>query len=317
MRVLLLLILLHQRPGIFVHAWCSFMAVTTRNKMNAQQLIRNKETTTATTLSLVRHSLSHHHSSNTEKRRGTAIISTPPPTTALCMGLFDSLFSSFLQNRQGDFVQLDKSSTEAFGPGPLLLLYNVPAGIQVQEVLDIIHDGAPSAHAQGCTVVRLDDVADDIDASTEGGVWNLSLQQALQNLLTRGENIQSTGSSLLDTLTSPKSAASFKPSLSTTSLQESSISVSTKRDTKTSTPVLFFSGFSNVEMMNVYDILGQEIFQEMLATSSASSPPPPPAACAKAVPKAMNKPLRQVLEEISGDHQDAIAMTKNDDNNEQ
>jgi hypothetical protein len=62
-------------------------------------------------------------------------------------------------------------------------------------------------------------------------------------------------------------------------------------------PVLFFSGFGNEEMMAVYKIVGQEIHQE-----SGTSP-----ACAKAVPNAMGKPLRQVLDEISGDHQDAMS----------
>jgi hypothetical protein len=265
--------------------------------------VRNhhKDTASTTTaISLGRFPSSHNYSSNTQKRRGATAIVSPQQKQSLCMGLFDSFFSSsFLQNRQGDFVQLDKSSTAtAFGPGPLLILYNVPTGIQVQEVLEMIHDGAPSAHAQGCTVVRLDDSEKNDD--DDDIVWDLSLEQALNKLLVRG-----------NVISSPE-YESFEPSLQ----DSSSSSISTRRDTTTpSTPVLFFSGFRNDEMMNVYNILGQEIFQEMLtATSSVSPlPRPPPAACAMAVPKAMNKPLRQVLEEISGDHQDAIAMTRNDD----
>ena len=172
MRVLSFLILLHDSIG--VHAWCSSMTTTTRktrfleSSKHPDLRIQKKDTTTTTTaLSLVRFSLSRHHSSSTEKIRGALVISPH----ALCMGLLDSFFSSsFLQNRQGDFVQLDKSTTaKAFGPGPLLILYNVPTGIQVQEVLDMIHDGAPSAHAQGCTVVRLDDDSDSTDDEDEDG----------------------------------------------------------------------------------------------------------------------------------------------------
>ena len=51
--------------------------------------------------------------------------------------------------------------------------------------------------------------------------------------------------------------------------------------------------------MTVYNILGKEIYDE---TAGQSTP-----ACAKAVPNAMSKPLRQVLDEIAGDHKDAMA----------
>jgi hypothetical protein len=63
-------------------------------------------------------------------------------------------------------------------------------------------------------------------------------------------------------------------------------------------PVLMFSGFRKEEMMAVYNILGKEIYEE---TGGEANP-----ACAMVVPNAMNKTLRQVFEEISGDHSDAI-----------
>lgn len=66
-------------------------------------------------------------------------------------------------------------------------------------------------------------------------------------------------------------------------------------------PVLFFSGFQNQEMMAAYNIVGGEIYQE---NGEA-------AACAKAVPASMLKPLGQVLDEISGDHE--AAMNKGDE----
>lgn len=63
-------------------------------------------------------------------------------------------------------------------------------------------------------------------------------------------------------------------------------------------PVIYFSGISNDEMMATYRIISSEMYEE---TGGAAN-----AACAKAVPPAMEKPLRQVIEEITGDHLDAI-----------
>mmetsp|Transcript_28015 Transcript_28015/g.80980 ORF Transcript_28015/g.80980 Transcript_28015/m.80980 type:complete len:223 (-) Transcript_28015:348-1016(-) len=64
-------------------------------------------------------------------------------------------------------------------------------------------------------------------------------------------------------------------------------------------PVVYFSGISNAEMMATYRIISSEIYEE---TGGAAN-----AACAKAVPPAMDKTLRQVVEEITGDHLDAIS----------
>lgn len=66
-------------------------------------------------------------------------------------------------------------------------------------------------------------------------------------------------------------------------------------------PVLYFSGFPGKEMMATYRIIASEIYAETGGTANA--------ACAKAVPPAMKKPLRQVIEEITGDHEDAIGMS--------
>mmetsp|Transcript_29780 Transcript_29780/g.65993 ORF Transcript_29780/g.65993 Transcript_29780/m.65993 type:complete len:246 (-) Transcript_29780:82-819(-) len=63
-------------------------------------------------------------------------------------------------------------------------------------------------------------------------------------------------------------------------------------------PVIYFSGISNEEMMATYRIISSEIYEETGGTANA--------ACAKAVPPAMEKSLRQVIEEITGDHLDAI-----------
>ena len=68
-------------------------------------------------------------------------------------------------------------------------------------------------------------------------------------------------------------------------------------------PVLYFSGMRNEEMMKTYNIIAREIYEESGGIAQA--------ACAKAVQPAMKKSLKQVMDEISGDHKDAI--TSEDD----
>ena len=68
-----------------------------------------------------------------------------------------------------------------------------------------------------------------------------------------------------------------------------------------SIPVVLFTGFRNAEMMTAYNLIGQEINEETGGRQTA--------ACAKVVPKAMNKPLQQVLDEIAGDHADALGIS--------
>lgn len=55
-------------------------------------------------------------------------------------------------------------------------------------------------------------------------------------------------------------------------------------------------------MMETYQIMANEIFEE---TGGVHWP-----ACAKAVPPAAGKSLRQVIGEISGDHADAMRMRR-------
>lgn len=165
--------------------------------------------------------------------------------------------SKFLTSRDGDFVKLEESN-DRFGPGPLLLLYNVPSNIVDEEIRDMIEDGAPNA--QNCIVTRIDSSTPELE---------LSLEEALVRFVSgRGRGATTWSVAMGDEIFA--------------------------------VPVLFFSGFRNDEMMNVYNILGREIFQE---TGGRASP-----ACAKAVPRAMDKPLKQVLDEISGDHKVAMSM---------
>ena len=73
------------------------------------------------------------------------------------------------------------------------------------------------------------------------------------------------------------------------------------------TPILYFSGISNSEMMKTYNIIAGEIYQETQGAAKA--------ACAKVVTPALKKNFRQLLEEISGDH--AEAMKTVDDGNDE
>jgi hypothetical protein len=197
------------------------------------------------------------------------------------MGLLDSL-SDFLQARSGDFVKLEESE-ERFGPGPILLLYNLPSGIGDEELVEMVSDGAPSLlKKEGEYIIcRLDEQSPGLD---------LSMQEALGALVSEqkvGAGAAVRFASLLDHTSDPTSSlpTQLNPTLHTA-------------------PVLLFSGVGNSEMRSVYNIIGKEIYDE---TAGAASP-----ACAKAVPNAMAKPLGQVLSEIAGDHQDAMRLDKQD-----
>lgn len=173
----------------------------------------------------------------------------------LALGLFDS-FSNFLNSRQGDFIKLDETDKE-FGPGPLVVLYNVPPGIDDDEIYDMISDGAPTAFQRKCRVFR--------SCDDDNELLDLPLEKILEKIAQGGL---------------PRPMMTIAGA--------------------TTVPVILFSGFNNEEMMTTYNLLGQEIYQE---TAGQMTP-----ACAKVVPNAMQKPLRQVLDEIAGDHQDAIRL---------
>lgn len=182
----------------------------------------------------------------------------------------------FFKNRQGDFVKLDKQSPDAYGPGPLLLLYNVPDAIDDLEIRDMMEDAAPHA-SQQCRIFRLDD---NEDSPTVSDLLDLTLQGALDEMMRSSQPL----SSLSDnTIPSPTAAS----------------------QSRIGTPVLYFSGFTNTDMMAVYSILGPEILAETKSYSSDERQTLP-AACAKVVPPAISKSLRQVLFEITEDHEDAM-----------
>jgi hypothetical protein len=187
--------------------------------------------------------------------------------TRLPMGLLDSL-GSFLNNREDDFVKLGEESSDniPFGPGPAILIYGCPSDLTDMELNDMISDGAPKASKKTSSSNNKGVICRRIDASTTE-ILDLSVQQALEKVVKEGSSAIAT-----DAAAPPTSIAPC--------------------------PVIYFSGISNEEMMATYRIISSEIYEE---TGGAAK-----AACAKAVPPAMEKPLRQVIEEITGDHLAAI-----------
>lgn len=170
----------------------------------------------------------------------------------------ENLVPDFLRQRGGDFERLQDSEA-AFGPGPLLLLFNFPEGIDAAEVNDVVDDVAPVAQRNGFFVYRI---------GRNDPCLDLSLQEALESIVAK----------------TIKQTAATEP-----------LVLANEQDNPTT--VLFFSGFDNQEMMKVYNTLGREVYLETSLTP----------ACAKAVPSAMSKNLRQVLTEISGDHNEAVS----------
>lgn len=186
-------------------------------------------------------------------------------STSLHMGLLDKISKAFLKEREGDFIKLEDSE-DVSGLGPAVLLYNVPAGILDEELMDMLEDGAPQATKKGIFLQRLPNM--------DHPLLELTLEDALQKVVA-------------------KNGASDNDSSAVTSIAPA----------PRGNPVLIFSGFANAEMMASYNIIAEEIFRENGGR----------AACAKAVPKALPKPLRQVVEEISGDHQSALEMEGNEE----
>lgn len=251
-------------------------------------------------------------------------LTTAPPTTittALQMGLMDSIADLFLERREGDFVKLDQS-TQQYGPGPLLLLVNAPEGIDDAEIADILHDAAPVATAGaagsgGCHIHRItcpittpatmpsfdgpergDAVVAEDEEDDDRRILDLPLQEALEEILSLASS--NTDNNVDDDTTTAIIRPVDDESTIITPVGTTTDNMIMMSPAAPRPVLLMFSGFPrDAEMMAVYNVLGQEIYKE---TQGHGGTP----ACAKAVPNAMTKPLRQVVNEIAGDHQDAI-----------
>jgi len=179
-----------------------------------------------------------------------------------------------------------------FGPGPAVLLYNVPDAIDDEEVLEMLSDGAPTATSKGIALERIaaTDLGSDGD-EVASSLVDLSLKDALEVVTQRKKSSSPASTKNAFGIQAPKQGAF---AIQAPAQQSPS--------TETGSPVAIFSGFSNTEMMASYNILGEEIYKE----TAGYGGPGMYLACATAVPNAMEKQLRQVLMEISGDHAEAM-----------
>lgn len=198
-------------------------------------------------------------------------------TTMLSMG-----FRDFFKPRQNDFVKLE-STESAYGPGPVILFFNVPDGISDDEITDMIEDGAPSASKTDGGVKYQRYTSGDLQKDLAEGTVSQILELALQQSSPQKEDRMLESSSNIVT-PNPESNADLN---------------NMDDDFNANIPILYFSGVSNTEMMQTYNIIAREIFDETGGL----------AACAKAVQPAMSKSFRQLLTEISGDHSEATGAT--------
>ena len=216
--------------------------------------------------------LSVHHSVEGE---GNVPLLSRKPT--LLMGLLDNLniFGSFLNDRKGDFVKLDRDDSDVFGPGPALLLVDCPKGISTEEIRDMVEDGAPNASSkEGVFIHRVVTSNKTVNVEEKDSIFDKNVRDVFELIV---EN----------KLYSNEALNAFDSVIS------SSIDI---------VPLLYFSGFSNKEMLETYKIISREIFEE---TGGTARP-----ACAKFVQPAAFKSLQQVIEEVRGDHRDAIRMNQ-------
>eukprot|EP00534_Pseudo-nitzschia_fraudulenta_P014697 CAMPEP_0201240646 /NCGR_PEP_ID=MMETSP0852-20130820/30588_1 /ASSEMBLY_ACC=CAM_ASM_000632 /TAXON_ID=183588 /ORGANISM="Pseudo-nitzschia fraudulenta, Strain WWA7" /LENGTH=278 /DNA_ID=CAMNT_0047536563 /DNA_START=61 /DNA_END=897 /DNA_ORIENTATION=+ len=208
-------------------------------------------------------------------------------TTALRMGLLDSVLSRFGNKEEGDFVKLEDMNEQFFGPGPAVLLYNIPSAIEDDEVMDMLSDGAPTATRKGISLARIATSTTAAEKHNED-LLDIGLGDALEKIVS-GPQPPSFAPP------APVQPIATTVSVGTTAAPEQQV------DSIEGCPVALFSGFSNTEMMASYNILGEEIYKETASYGAGQY-----LACATAVPNAMEKPLGQVLSEISGDHTEAM-----------
>ena len=244
-------------------------------------------------------------------------------STSLQMGLINAFRSRFGNNgEEGDFVKLDKMKEQFIGPGPVVLLYRVPPGIDDDEVLDILYDAAPMATKKGIAIARIPSME---SSSSAKKVYSLENDKNDET-----EKTEIVAGSLHDETTESKEEAKQKQKQNKKTKQDRLVNMNLQRAIETvmkrskreanakqplpppppipfdpddGSPVVIFSGFTNREMMDSYNILGEEVYKEGMGSYGKGQY----LACATAVPNAMKKPLKQVLEEISGDHADALA----------
>jgi hypothetical protein len=171
----------------------------------------------------------------------------------------------------------------------------VPEGIDDDEIRDMVEDGCASASASAAA----DTVVVVCRLRGNSPVLDLPLQEALEAILDRGMR-QARG----------ESAQAAAAVVVVESGDATTAPAPSDDEDDDAVPVLLFSGFRDDEMRSVYGLLGREINAEARSISGGAfqQSSASVAACAKAVPNAMSKPLRQVLSEVAGDHRDAAGL---------
>jgi len=197
------------------------------------------------------------------------------------MGVVDFLRGKLARKEEeGDFIRIDRGDDDTFGPGPLILMYAVPDTMDDGKLKDMVENSIPGRVKEGIVIRRMSGMG----MNREGGndaLLDLTVEEALNEAMGVQSNRDTAAPSLVG-------VPAEKP---TTSPEEDG-----------PCPVLYFSGISNSEMMETYETISNEIYEE---TSGVHWP-----ACAKVVPPAMAKSMRWVLTEISEDHADAMRMRK-------
>jgi hypothetical protein len=191
----------------------------------------------------------------------------------------------FLNKREGDFVPLRTDDDTAFGPGLLMLiLYAFPNSIDDEELIHMMEDGMPNR--RGVVMRRVSGVKlDQGDSSGDDALLDMTVQDALNLVMKEG----------MSSTSSRKESNTAPTAIDIISDQQQYLP-------EDPCPVLYFSGVMNNEMMDTYKVIANEVYEE---TNGVHWP-----ACAKVVGPAMQKSLRQVLLEISGDHADAMRLRR-------
>mmetsp|Transcript_46892 Transcript_46892/g.50614 ORF Transcript_46892/g.50614 Transcript_46892/m.50614 type:complete len:272 (-) Transcript_46892:250-1065(-) len=245
----------------------------------------------------------YHHTNDAD----AFIVSDPMTTTPvqvkgrsssvqLRMGILDSVLSRFQGEEEDSFVKLEDmvgNGDFGYGPGPAVLLHNIPNTITDEEVLTMLSETAPKASQKGISMARI------IEGTTETSqlqeqLMSLSLKDALEKIVHDSSNAPSPTTSTSTTTITP---------VEETVMEDEEDDDPLYGECKTVVPVVIFSGLSHQEMMASYNTLGEEIYDQ---TTAATAGIGMHLACATAVPNAMKKPLSQVIYEISGDHLEAI-----------
>ena len=150
--------------------------------------------------------------------------------------------SDSLRDRDSpDFLRLEDNNEE-YGPGPAIIFYNVPHGLQDEDLVDILKAQAPHAFGKGVSLSRM-------DSSTPREWMDLSLNDALKKLIANSKD--------------PVIRRSPEP-------------LTTDAGLLATTPVLFFSGFRTSEMMSAFHVISHKVHKEtggqLTVTCSSASP---------------------------------------------